>query len=42
VVPRIAKRNGVRFSFMGYLTYGLPMMIGSILICQAYVWLRYF
>jgi Na+/H+ antiporter NhaD/arsenite permease-like protein len=41
-VAGLAERNGVRFSFMGYLAYGLPMMIGSILICQAYVWLRYF
>jgi Na+/H+ antiporter NhaD/arsenite permease-like protein len=41
-VAGVAERNGVRFSFMGYLAYGLPMMIGSILICQAYVWLRYF
>jgi Na+/H+ antiporter NhaD/arsenite permease-like protein len=41
-VAGIAERNGVRFSFMGYLAYGLPMMIGSILICHAYVWLRYF
>jgi Na+/H+ antiporter NhaD/arsenite permease-like protein len=41
-VAGIAERNGVRFSFMSYLAYGLPMMIGSIVICQAYVWLRYF
>ncbi len=41
-VAGVAERNGVRISFMGYLAYGLPMMIGSILICQGYVWLRYF
>ena len=41
-VAGLAERNGVRFSFIGYLAYGLPMMIGSILICQVYVWLRYF
>jgi Na+/H+ antiporter NhaD/arsenite permease-like protein len=41
-VAGIAERNGIRFSFMAYLAYGLPMMIGSVLICQVYVWLRYF
>jgi Na+/H+ antiporter NhaD/arsenite permease-like protein len=41
-VVGIAERNAVRFSFMQYLAYGLPMMIVSIAICQLYVWLRYF
>ena len=41
-VAGIAERNGVRFSFMRYLAYGLPMTIVSIAICQVYVWLRYF
>lgn len=38
----IAERNGIRFSFVQYLVYGLPMMLVSIAICQLYVWLRYF
>ncbi len=41
-VVGIAERNAVRFSFVQYLVYGLPMMIVSIAICQLYVWLRYF
>jgi Na+/H+ antiporter NhaD/arsenite permease-like protein len=41
-VVGIAERNGVRFSFLRYLAYGLPMMVVSIAICQVYVWLRYF
>jgi Na+/H+ antiporter NhaD/arsenite permease-like protein len=41
-VVGVAERNAVRFSFVRYLVYGLPMMIVSIAICQLYVWLRYF
>ncbi len=38
----IAERNAIRFPFMQYLAYGLPMMIVSIAVCQLYVWVRYF
>ena len=41
-VAGIAERNGIRFSFMRYLAYAVPMTIVSIAICQLYVWLRYF
>lgn len=41
-VVGVAERAGVRFGFLRYLAYGLPMTIGSIAICQVYVWLRYF
>jgi Na+/H+ antiporter NhaD/arsenite permease-like protein len=41
-VVGIAERNAIRFSFVQYLVYGLPMMLVSIAICQIYVWLRYF
>ncbi|MFZ0609411.1 MAG: ArsB/NhaD family transporter [Xanthobacteraceae bacterium] len=41
-VAGIAERNGVAFGFVKFTLYALPMMIVSILICQAYVWLRYF
>ena len=41
-VAGIAERNGIRFAFVQYLAYGLPMMIVSIVICHLYVWLRYF
>jgi Na+/H+ antiporter NhaD/arsenite permease-like protein len=41
-VAGIAERNGIRFGFVQYLRYGAPMTFISIVICQAYVWLRYF
>lgn len=41
-VAGVAERNGVAFGFVRFTLYALPMMIVSILICQAYVWLRYF
>ena len=41
-VAGIAERNGIRFGFIQYLAYGVPMTLVSIGICQAYVWLRYF
>ena len=42
VVAGIAERNGIRFGFVQYLRYGVPMTFISIAVCQAYVWLRYF
>ena len=41
-VAGVAERNGIGFGFVKFTLYALPMMIVSILICQAYVWLRYF
>jgi Na+/H+ antiporter NhaD/arsenite permease-like protein len=41
-VAGIAERNGIAFGFAKYTRYALPMMIVSIVICQLYVWLRYF
>ena len=41
-VAGIAERNGIRFGFIQYLAYGVPMTLVSIAICQVYVWLRYF
>ncbi len=41
-VAGIAERNGIRFSFMKYTMYAMPMMIVSVAICHVYVWLRYF
>jgi Na+/H+ antiporter NhaD/arsenite permease-like protein len=41
-VAGIAERNGIAFGFVRYTLYALPMMVVSILICQLYVWLRYF
>jgi Na+/H+ antiporter NhaD/arsenite permease-like protein len=41
-VAGIAERNGIRFGFIQYLAYGVPLTLVSIAICQVYVWLRYF
>jgi len=41
-VAGIAERNGIRFGFIQYLAYGVPMAFASIAICQVYVLLRYF
>jgi len=41
-VAGIAERNGIRFGFIRYLAYAVPMTILSIAICHAYVWWRYF
>ena len=41
-VAGIAERNGIRFGFVQYLAYGVPLTLVSIAICQAYIWLRYF
>jgi Na+/H+ antiporter NhaD/arsenite permease-like protein len=41
-VAGIAERNGVRFGFLQYLAYGVPMTLVSIAVCQLYLWLRYF
>ena len=41
-IAGIAERNGIAFGFVRYTFYALPMTVVSILICQVYVWLRYF
>jgi Na+/H+ antiporter NhaD/arsenite permease-like protein len=41
-IAGIAERNGIAFGFLKYTLYALPMTIVAILICQVYVWLRYF
>ncbi|MFO0987064.1 MAG: ArsB/NhaD family transporter [Alphaproteobacteria bacterium] len=41
-VAGIAERNGIRFKFLTYTLYAMPMMIVSVAISHVYVWLRYF
>ena len=41
-IAGIAERNNIAFGFVKYTLYALPMTVVSILICHAYVWLRYF
>ncbi len=40
-VAGIAERAGVPFRFLTFLKYAFPMMLMSIAISTAYVWLRY-
>lgn len=41
-VAGLAERNGVPFRFTTYTYYAFPMMLVSVAIAHAYVWLRYF
>jgi Na+/H+ antiporter NhaD/arsenite permease-like protein len=40
-VAGIAERNGIDFSFLTYTKHAFGLMLMSIAICQAYLWLRY-
>ena len=41
-IAGMAERNGIRFGFVQYLVYAVPLTLMSIAVCQLYVWLRYF
>ena len=41
VVAGLAERAGVRFRFVEYLKLAFPLMVLSIVICNAYIVLRY-
>jgi Na+/H+ antiporter NhaD/arsenite permease-like protein len=41
-VAGIAQRNGIGFGFGAYSRYAAPLTLISIVICQIYLWLRYF
>jgi len=40
-VAGIAERNGIEFSFLTYTKYAFGLMMISVAICHAYLWLRY-
>jgi Na+/H+ antiporter NhaD/arsenite permease-like protein len=40
-VAGIAERNGIEFSFLTYTKYAFGLMVISVAICHAYLWLRY-
>lgn len=42
VVAGFAERAGKPIRFVPYLLHAFPLMVLSIIICQLYVWLRYF
>ncbi len=40
-VAGIAERNGIEFSFLTYSKHAFGLMLVSVAICHAYLWLRY-
>ncbi len=42
VVAGIASRSGHPIGFGRFLKYGLPMTLGFLVLCTAYLWLRFF
>jgi Na+/H+ antiporter NhaD/arsenite permease-like protein len=40
-VAGIAERNGIEFSFLTYTKYAFGLMLLSVAVCHAYLWLRY-
>ncbi|MCP3968078.1 MAG: ArsB/NhaD family transporter [Lentisphaerae bacterium] len=42
VIAQIARRNKYSLTFWGFTRYGIPMMLISLIICSAYMFLRYF
>jgi Na+/H+ antiporter NhaD/arsenite permease-like protein len=41
-VAGIAQRAGIRFNFASYTKFAAPLTLLSLVICQVYLWLRYF
>jgi len=42
IVVGLAERAGRKISFMRFMAYGMPVMILTVIISTAYVWLRYY
>ncbi len=42
IVMGMAEKTGNPISFKKFMLYGMPLMIESVAICTAYVWLRYY
>lgn len=42
IVVGLSEKAGQRITFTRFMLYGMPLMIESILICTAYIWLRYY
>ena len=42
VMARISEKNKYPISFMQFFKYGFGFMIQSMVICTAYIWIRYF
>lgn len=42
VIIDLARRAGYRITFWRFFAFGFPVMIGSLLISSAYLWVRFF
>jgi Na+/H+ antiporter NhaD/arsenite permease-like protein len=42
VMSRISEKNGYHISFMKFFKYGSVFMLQAMILCTAYIWLRYF
>jgi Na+/H+ antiporter NhaD/arsenite permease-like protein len=42
VVAGISEKAGYKITFLGFMKYGIPIMIQSVFIAMIYVWLRYY
>lgn len=42
VSVRICSKNKYHISFMAFTKYGILFMLESLIVCTAYIWLRYF
>jgi Na+/H+ antiporter NhaD/arsenite permease-like protein len=41
-VVGMSEKMGSKISFVKFMAYGMPLMIESVIITTAYVWLRYY
>jgi Na+/H+ antiporter NhaD/arsenite permease-like protein len=42
VVLGLAERGGRKITFLQFMKYGMPIMIGSLIMSTAYLWIRYY
>lgn len=42
VISQIARKNNYKLTFGQFAAFGLPLMLGSIVLSTLYLWLRYF
>jgi len=42
IVVGISEKSGKKISFMKFMAYGMPIMIATVIISMAYVWVRYY
>ena len=42
IIVGISEKSGKKISFMKFMAYGMPVMIATVIISMAYVWIRYY